>query len=148
MPEGSRGVGDTFYNTTSSTGSLLDGINISKLHEDKRGAVYSIDFCNSSYELIEIVQGASRGGHYHKSPSAIFVIHGKIVYREIDPNLPLSMEKELVLHQNDMISISANMAHLVTALENSLILELRKGDYEATNYPPYRRLVEDYLKKD
>lgn len=125
---------------------MVDNIDIRKVHEDKRGTIYSIDYSNKSYELIEIVKGASRGGHYHKSPATIFVIHGKIVYREANPSLSPSPEKELVFQQGSTICTPANMAHLVTALEDSLILELREGVYEATNYPPFRKLVEEYLK--
>jgi quercetin dioxygenase-like cupin family protein len=124
---------------------LPSKVTISKAHEDKRGAIWTIGFQGKNYEIFEVVRGAIRGGHYHKSDSSYFVIHGKILYRDINPDM-LSSERELILKKGDIITISAGIAHLVIGMEDSLVLESLEGEFESIHYPPYRKLVEEYLK--
>ena len=124
----------------------MDNIAFNKVHKDVRGEICSILFRGKAFELFEIVKGAMRGGHYHVSNAQLIVLTGQILYREMFPGNNES-ETQKILNSGDSIKIEAGKAHLVTAITDSLAIEFREGNYEVTDYLPYRKLVKDYLDK-
>lgn len=123
---------------------MTDNITFRKIHEDIRGAIIQINFHHQTYELFEIVKWASRGGHYHKVDSTFIVLYGKLIYRQIRPG-ELASEYEKVMQSGDSQRILADVAHVVIALDDSLAMEFRNGEYDITNYPPYRKLLKTIL---
>lgn len=44
------------------------------------------------------------------------------------------------------ITVNANVAHLLTAVTDSIFIEFFDGDYSAINYPSYRKLIQKQLE--
>jgi dTDP-4-dehydrorhamnose 3,5-epimerase-like enzyme len=124
---------------------MADSILFKKIHEDARGSISMLTFRDKNFEIFETRKGASRGGHYHKTDATMMVFYGRLLYQEVDPKEPAS-ERKLVLSRGDAIKIKSGIAHMVVALEDSVAVEFRDGDYEVTNYAPYRSIVEATLK--
>lgn len=124
---------------------MVNNMMLKKVHEDIRGAIYAINFHGKDYEIFEMVKGSVRGGHYHRSDTILILLHGRVLYREMKPEEP-SSEHQVILEQGETFRTPARFAHIVTALEDSLIVEIRKGGYEVMNYPAYREIVNRYLE--
>jgi len=71
------------------------------------------------------------------------LISGKIECRE--ENIITGEEKISIILSPKIISISANVAHLLIALENSLFFEVFEN-YEDTVFPKYRKIVENLMR--
>jgi hypothetical protein len=106
---------------------------------DPRGRIVFCKHADIFINLVETKQGFSRGGHYHPFPSDHILIKGKIEFKEV--NLDTHMEKIRILQAPCDISVNANVAHILTALENSLFVEFFTTEYSAINYFPYRKIV-------
>lgn len=117
---------------------------IEKEIEDARGKIIFLSYSDKQVNLVEIRKKFSRGGHYHKIPTKHTVIFGKIQYRGKDING--GNERIKIYLPNEIIKVPANEAHLLTAMEDSLFLEIFEKDYEATNFPEYRTIVESQIK--
>ncbi|MFZ1077864.1 MAG: hypothetical protein WAN47_10595 [Nitrosotalea sp.] len=117
---------------------------IEKEVEDVRGKIFFLSSNNKKVHLLELRKGYSRGGHYHKIPTKHIVILGKIEYRGKDINT--GRERIQVFLANEIIDTPSKEAHLLTALEDSLFLEVFEKEYEDTNFPEYRYVVESKIK--
>jgi hypothetical protein len=113
---------------------------------DVRGKILFLTYGDKKINLLELRKGYSRGGHYHKFPTKHLIIFGKIEYR--GKNVNTGHERMQILLDNEIIDTPANEAHLLTALENSVFLEVFDKDYEATNFPEYRNIVESKIKNN
>jgi quercetin dioxygenase-like cupin family protein len=71
------------------------------------------------------------------------ILSGKIEYHKAD----LSSGKEEVkfLYSSESVIIPFNTPHLFIALEDSLFVEIYENQYEATDYPEFRRIVKDKM---
>jgi len=112
-------------------------------YEDKRGMMFFLSYGKKKFNLIEIKKGFARGGHYHDYSQQHTVISGKIEYRQKDPK----MNKEIIsiIKSPNTIKIPRNIAHVLIALENSLIIEDFDKNYEITTFPEYRKIVEQMM---
>ncbi|MGB9002907.1 MAG: hypothetical protein WCC52_03780 [Nitrosotalea sp.] len=117
---------------------------IEKEVEDARGRIIFLSYDDKQVNMVEMRKGFSRGGHYHKAPTKHIVIIGRIEYR--GKYVDTEHEKIQVFLPNEIIDVPANEAHLLTALEDSLFLEVFEKNYEATNFPEYRNIVESKIK--
>lgn len=124
---------------------MKESFRIELLHKDKRGSLYRMQFHGRTFEVIELVKDALRGGHFHDSEVTLVVLYGRILYQEMIPSVPDS-ERKVTLETGNMHKISAGTAHLLIGVEDSLAIEFHDGEYSTTNYVPYRRLVEEYLQ--
>ena len=94
--------------------------------------------------LIEIKKGFSRGGHYHKFNSNHILISGKIEYREEDIE---TKNASLTIYDAPfIIRTQPKKAHLITALDDTIFVEVFEEEYEATDYPKYRKIVDEQMK--
>jgi quercetin dioxygenase-like cupin family protein len=114
-----------------------------KEFEDKRGKILFLKHVCKSINIIEIKKGFARGGHFHKIDTTHFLLSGKIELHE--ENINTGMEKISVILSPKIISVSANIAHLLIALEDSLFFEVFEN-YEDTVFPKYRKIVETLMK--
>lgn len=120
---------------------------VTKIHEDERGSLYTIRFKDKEFLLIETKQGYSRGGDYHQSKQHFTLLKGKIQlkykvkYNIYDPN-DIGCDMNKILEEGNSISIDAEMPHMFTALTDCLVVEWLEGEREKTYFEEYRRLVE------
>jgi dTDP-4-dehydrorhamnose 3,5-epimerase-like enzyme len=114
---------------------------LEKVVEDPRGKLFVFRLGKMQVNLIEIRKGFSRGGHFHKTDTSHHVLVGKIEYRQEDSsgNGP---ETVCIFTAPCEIRVPANTAHMLTALEDSILVEVFSEEYEATNYPKYRSIIE------
>ena len=116
-----------------------------KKHEDARGKVYELEFNNNKFLLTTYTKGAPRGAHFHNFDIPHVIVSGKFLCKEMNPDT--KKEKEFEVNPGDIINVKAKTIHMFTALEEGVILELRP-DESATNYPPWRKIVEDFLENN
>lgn len=111
--------------------------------EDTRGKIIFLKLGRKKINLIEIKKGFARGGHFHQTDTSHFLLSGKIEYYE--ENIKTGIEKISIISSPQIILVSANVAHLLIAKENSLFFEVFEN-YEDTIYPKYRKIVENLMK--
>ena len=111
---------------------------------DVRGTILFCSYGKSTINFVETKKGFSRGGHYHKFKSDHILLQGKIEFRELDLNT--TSEQIQILSAPCIVSVKPNIAHLLTALEDSLFLECFDTKYSAIDYAPYRNIVNEKIK--
>jgi len=109
-------------------------------HKDERGKMFFLKYGKFKINIIEIKKGFARGGHYHKYEQDHVVLCGKIKYKIED--ISTKQEQTKTISKNEIIHIKSNMAHVLIALEDSIIVESFKEGYKVFNYLKYRKIVE------
>lgn len=117
---------------------------IIKETEDRRGKIIWLNSNDKEIHIVETKKGFSRGGHYHPFDSMHMLISGQIVYREY--NLQDGKEISRTVKPVETIFTATNRAHMITATEDSIFIEIFDQAYKATDFPPYRKIVDDALK--
>ncbi len=120
-------------------------LEFNKSVSDIRGTTLFCSFGSSSINFVETKKGFSRGGHYHKFKSEHMLLRGKIEFKEL--NLDTNKEQIRILSAPYTISVEPNVAHLLTALEDSLFLECFDTEYSAIDYFPYRNIVNEKINQ-
>ena len=113
--------------------------------EDSRGIILFYKYADLFINFVETKKGFSRGGHYHKFKSEHILLRGKIEFKEL--NLDTNKEQIRILSAPHIISVEPNIAHILTALEDSLFLECFDTEYSAIDYMPYRNIVDEKIKQ-
>ena len=111
--------------------------------EDKRGKIIFLKFGRKNINLIQIKKDFARGGHFHQTDTSHFLISGTIEYYE--ENIKTGLEKISIINSPQIIYVSANIAHLLIAKEDSLFFEVFEN-YEDTIFPKYRKIVENLME--
>ena len=111
-----------------------------KTISDKRGTIIFMKNGLNFLNLVEIKQGFSRGGHFHPFTSSHNLISGKIEYIEF--NTKTLQEKKIVCESPFVIVTPPFIAHLITAIDDVLFIEIFKNKYQDTVFPKYRKIVE------
>ena len=119
-------------------------LNLEKEIDEVRGKINFFSFGNKKIHFVETRKGFARGGHYHSFPSTHILISGLIEYRE--ENIENNQEHVKKIQAPAIINTTANFAHLIIALEDSLFIEIFEKSYEATNYNKYRKIVNEKLE--
>jgi dTDP-4-dehydrorhamnose 3,5-epimerase-like enzyme len=114
--------------------------------EDKRGNILFLSLGTKKINIVEMKKGFARGGHFHNFPSTDIIVYGKIELRE--ENLNNSVEQIKKISAPSIINIQQNTAHLFIALEDSMFVETFDGEYQASDYPKYRKIVDERLHSD
>ena len=121
------------------------GLEFKKLAEDVRGKILFLSYDNEkSLNIAEIKKGFARGGHYHPYEQYHVILSGKVEYRE--ENLDTKKEQISIINGPQIIKVPPNTAHLLIAQEDTLFFESFEKNYIATNYPKYRKIVEERMK--
>ena len=114
-------------------------------HEDARGKILFFSHDKMHINLVEVKKGFARGGHYHKYDQAHIMLSGTLEVRELD--MKSSKETIKIVKSPSIMQIPKMVAHLFIALEDTVFVETFEERYEATNYPEYRKVIEDIMKK-
>ena len=121
------------------------GLEFKKLAEDVRGKILFLLYNGTkSLNIAEIKKGFARGGHYHPYEQYHVILSGKVEYRE--ESLDTKKEQNRIINGPEIIKVPPNTAHLLIALDDTLFFESFDKDYIATNYPKYRKIVEERMK--
>jgi len=121
-------------------------LEFSKSLNDVRGTIMFYSFGKLIIHFVETKKGFSRGGHYHKFKSDHVLLQGKVEFKELD--LDTNIEQIRILSAPYIISVESNVAHILTALEDSLFLECFDTEYSAIDYLPYRNIVNEKIKQN
>ena len=112
--------------------------------EDVRGKILFFKHGKLSINLVEIKKGYARGGHYHDYNQEHIIISGKVLC--LEENIDTKKECKKIIENPTILNISANTAHLLIALEDTLFIESFEKEYSAINYPKYRKIVKDRME--
>ena len=114
---------------------------------DHRGAVYRGDYYKKEHFLLaEIKKGKRRGGHYHNKRVHHHVLTGKIIYKEIlltkkGNHKNKSKEIKKIIKNGNIIKTPAYAAHLLIAIEDSIVFETSDENKTTVNYQKYRNQI-------
>ena len=111
--------------------------------EDKRGKILFLSLGTKKINIVEIKKGFARGGHFHNFPSTHIIVFGKIEMLEED--LENNIEQIKKISAPSIINVQQNTAHLFIALEDSMFIETFDHEYQAVDYPKYRKIVHERL---
>ena len=100
---------------------LRFGLFLSLISSSLSTIILFCSFGKSAVHLVQTKKCFSRGGHYHPFKSDHFLLRGKIEFKEID--IDTNIEKIRIIQAPYTISVEPNIAHLLTALDDSLFLE-------------------------
>ena len=114
-----------------------------KTVSDERGSIIFMKKGSKLLNFVEIKTGFSRGGHFHEFPSTHNLISGKVKYLEF--NTKTNEERKAIYEAPYIIDVPPFVAHLLTALEDVLFMEIFANEYQATNFPKYRKIVEEKI---
>ena len=120
-------------------------LEFNKSVNDIRGTIMFYSFGKLIINFVETKKGFSRGGHHHKFKSVHILLQGKIEFKELD--LDTNMEQIRIMSTPYIISVEPNMAHILTALDDSLFLECFDTEYFAIDYLPSRNIVNEKMKR-
>lgn len=115
-----------------------------KEFEDTRGKMFFYSSDKKEISLIGTKKGFARGGHYHKYEQDHILISGQMEVRLYD--ISTSQETIQIFKSPSIIHIPKNIAHLFIALEDAVFIETSDSEYEITNFPKYKQIVEDKMK--
>ena len=118
---------------------------IDKKAEDARGKMVFISFNNKNYGIFETKKGYARGGHFRNIPQDLFLISGQVEYTE--KNLDTGKENIRKVSSPALINVPPKTANLIIALEDCLLVETLEEKDNSVNYPDFRKIVEDKMKK-
>ena len=112
--------------------------------DDVRGKIRFYSHGKTKINLIETRKGFARGGHYHKYEQDHVLISGQVEVRYFD--ISTNQETIQTFHAPSIIHITKNIAHLFIAIEDSVFIETSDSEYEVTNFPKYRQIVEERME--
>lgn len=112
--------------------------------EDVRGKIIFYTHGKMKINFIETRKGFARGGHYHKYEQDHTLISGQVEVRFHD--ISTSQETIQIFKAPSIIHVPKNIVHLFIALEDSTFIETSDSEYEMTNFPKYRQIVEERMK--
>ncbi len=118
---------------------------IDKQAEDERGKMIFISFNNKNFGFLETRKGYARGGHFRNIPQDLFLISGQAEYT--DKNLETGKENTRIVSSPALIKVPPKTAVLIIALEDCLLVETLEEKDNSVNYPDFRKIVEDKMKK-
>lgn len=119
-------------------------MHVLKETEDKRGKIVWLVSGNKEIHVVETKKGFSRGGHYHPFDSTHVLVSGQIIYRECG----LEGQHEISKTFDGVATIftPASRAHMISAIQDSIFVEVFDQPYSATEFARYRKIVNDAIE--
>ena len=125
--------------------TAISNLEYLKTVSDERGSIIFMKNGSQLLNFVEIKKGFSRGGHFHKFQSTHNIISGKVEYLEY--NIKTNEERTAIYEAPFVIDVPPFVAHLLTSLEDVLFVEIFNNEYQATEFPRYRKIVEKKILK-
>lgn len=122
-------------------------ITLQQVHEDSRGAIYSIALPqNQELMLFFCKAGHLRGGHSHDVPEVVLILTGHVEYHKI-----VDGEEGVSVHKAGHVIYNApGEPHMARFLEDSWVAEWKIGAFIGTwktsDYGPFRERVRESIK--
>jgi hypothetical protein len=143
-------LSETNYSVPSTISSVWGpDPTIRLIAEDKRGAAWSLKLPNGREAvLIYTKKGYYRGGHSHTVPEVSMLLTGSIHYKKrFNSDDGHVQEAEFNETAGETLYNDAGEPHLAHFLEDSWLLDwkLSDGPVVTSNYPPYRKFVDEQL---
>jgi len=118
---------------------------IEKIAEDFRGSSWSLLLPDGTEGvLIHTHKGVYRGGHSHSKPEVSLLLSGRMKYKK---TLDRKHDVEFIQEAGQILYNGADQPHLAYALEEGWLFDwklgAKKGETVTTNYPPYRKKVDE-----
>jgi len=113
------------------------------IHEDVRGRIFRVTIDEHEFYVLETRKGYARGGHSHTEDSYIAVLEGKLEYKAKIGD----REEVRIISEGDVVFTKKNVPTILTALDDSLMIQWLKGPLVTINYEPYRRIVRELMRK-
>lgn len=110
---------------------------------DQRGEIRRFDLRGTDFAAIFTKKGYYRGGDFHNVVQHIIVVKGEFEVTTREDNRNVVATKRT----GELISFPPMVPHLLKALTDSVFIEWLDGPFNVEHYPPYRKLVEEQLKK-
>jgi len=113
------------------------------IHKDARGEIYRIEIGDSYFNLMTRKKGTLLSGDYHPYTQYDLILQGEfeITMRENDKDVVIRKKS------NEFFVIPPNIPHMFHSLTDTITLEWWDGPFVQEIYQPYRRLVEENIKK-
>ena len=117
-------------------------------HSDARGEIFSITLPgDKELILLHSTKGSLRGGHSHDVDELVALLSGKMLYHKLKrgeyPGQEEVWAEEMFPGQASFNP--ADVVHMGEFTEDSWVIEqklAKKGEWENTNYAPWRKRVE------
>ena len=114
------------------------------IHEDVRGRIFRVTIDEHEFYVLETRKGYARGGHSHTEDAYTVILKGKLEYRA-----KIGEREEVkTVREGDVIFTEKEVPTILTALEDSVMIQWLKGPLVTINYEPYRRIVRELMKKN
>lgn len=112
---------------------------------DIRGFVVICHIGGKQSFLLFTKKGYCRGGDLHDEEQLFVILKGKIKFTIKESGI----ERELILMEKDTYKVKPKYPHMLSALEDCVVLEISLGDKERNTslYAPYRSIVESKNKE-
>lgn len=111
--------------------------------EDSRGEIKRLDYKGRKFNVLYTKKDAIRSGDYHNSKQFDLILKGEFeIWMLIGGKTVKEIKKE-----NDFIIIPENIPHLFISKTDTIMIEWWEKDFEAKYYAPYRKYVEENIKK-
>jgi hypothetical protein len=117
---------------------------ILKETEDRRGKIIWLVSDYKEIHIVETKKGFSRGGHYHTFDSTHILVSGELVYREC--GIDGEQETSITIKGTATIFTPAKRAHIISAMQDSIFIEVFDQPYSAVEFERYRKIVNDTLE--
>ena len=114
------------------------------IHKDVRGRIFKVTIDKHEFYVLETRKGYARGGHSHTEDSYIAVLKGRLKYKaKVDEK-----EEVRIVRESDVVFTEKNIPTILTAMDDSLMIQWLKGPLVTINYEPYRRIVRELMRKE
>ena len=122
---------------------MVAGVEFVRVHEDVRGRIFKVIIDGFEFYVLETRKGYARGGHSHTVDSYIVVLRGRLEYRAMVGG----REVVRTVGVGDVIFTEKDVPTILTALEDSVMIQWLEGPLVTVNYELYRRIVRELMEK-
>lgn len=121
-------------------------MSVEEVSNDKRGNMIKVTWLGKTYWILFTKKGYGRGGEYHPSAQHNMVISGSIIVKmKVDAlhGYLYGSEERYKVPVGETITIPANIAHVLLAQEDSIVIE-----WHDEELPPFdqKKIYEPYRK--
>lgn len=110
---------------------------------DARGEIHRLKLNGTKFNVLFTKKGAYRSGDVHPHNQYNLILSGEI---EITSRVK-DKDVKVIRKPNELIITPKGVAHLFKFTKDTVLLEWWDGDFKAEYYQPYRKIVDESMKK-